>query len=361
LLEVEDYLFVRINAAGIILSCNTGARHIYGYSTDELLGKPISEFYSDEEKKNGHPWINMKGAKENGKYESEAWKCKKDGERFYANTVYKAIYNEDRSVTGYTKFTRDITAQKVLEEENKALTMLLEDKVQQRTRELEIVNKELEAFSYSVSHDLRAPLRAISGYSTMLKEDYEEKLDSEGNRIIDVIVSNTKMMSQLIDDLLAFSKMARLELVNEAVDMKTIAEKTLAEILQAEVIQPTVIINDMPPCKGDTSMLKQVWYNLMANAIKYSAKKESPVIEAGKVDDPESNVYYVKDNGAGFDMKYYDKLFGVFQRLHGSDEFEGTGLGLALAKRIISKHEGEIWGEASLNKGATFYFSIPKY
>ena len=360
LFEVEDYSFVRIDAAGTILSCNTGAKHIYGYSIHELIGKPISNLYSDEEKKNGHPWINLKSAKENGKYESEAWKCEKNGTRFYANTIYKAIYNEDKLVIGYTRFTRDITAQKELEEENKALTTRLEEKVQLRTRELEIVNKELEAFSYSVSHDLRAPLRAISGYSTMLKEDYEEKLDSEANRIIDVIVSNTKMMSQLIDDLLTFSKMARLEIVNEAVDMKVLAEKCIIEIFEAEKIKHKIIINDLPPCKGDASMLKQVWLNLLANAVKYSAKKDNPIIEAGIVEDSKNNIYYIKDNGAGFDMKYYDKLFGVFQRLHRSDEFEGTGLGLVLAKRIITKHGGEIWGEASLNVGATFYFSITK-
>jgi PAS domain S-box-containing protein len=360
LLDVEDCSFIQIDLAGTILSCSSGTKHIHGYSMHELIGMPISTFYSDEEKKNGHPWINLKIAKEEGRYECEAWKCKKDGTRFYANTIYKAIYNEDHSIIEYTKFTRDITAQKHLEEENKVLTTRLEEKVQQRTKELEIVNKELEAFSYSVSHDLRAPLRAISGYSTMLKEDYEEKLDSEANRIIDVIVSNTKMMSQLIDDLLTFSKMARLELVDKAVNMKTLAEKCVIEIVEVEKLKYKVNIDDLPPCKGDASMLKQVWLNLLGNAIKYSAKKDNPIIEVGAIEDSKNIIYYVKDNGAGFDMKYYDKLFGVFQRLHRSDEFEGTGLGLVLAKRIISKHGGEIWGKASLNQGATFYFSLPK-
>jgi PAS domain S-box-containing protein len=360
LFELEEFSFIRIDATGIILNCNKGAQHIYGYTINELIGKQVSNFYSEEEKRNGHPWLNLKSAKERGRCESEAWKCKKDGTKFYAVTIYKAIYNEEQAVTGYTKFTRDITAQKKLEEENKALTNRLEEKVQQRTKELEIVNKELEAFSYSVSHDLRAPLRAISGYSTMLKEDYEGKLDSEADRIIDVILSNTKLMSQLIDDLLTFSKMARLELVDEAVDMHSIAKKCLEEISELENCKPEVIIKEIPPCKGDAGMLKQVWFNLLANAFKYSSKKENPIIETGIVADDNNNIYYIKDNGAGFEMKYYDKLFGVFQRLHRNDQFEGTGLGLALAKRIISKHGGEIWGEASLNNGATFYFSIPK-
>jgi light-regulated signal transduction histidine kinase (bacteriophytochrome) len=219
----------------------------------------------------------------------------------------------------------------------------------------------LEAFSYSVSHDLRGPLRAISGYSTILKEDYETKLDVEANRIIDVILNNAKLMSSLIDDLLSFSKMARLEVVNEAIDMKGLAEKCMAEFLQTEEqIKYSVSILCMPTCEGDSKMLKQVWYNLISNAIKYSSKKPNAQIEAGAIDNDEAYIYYVRDNGAGFDMKYAKKLFGVFQRLHRQEEFEGTGLGLALAKRIVSKHGGEIWAESTLNEGATFYFSIPK-
>ena len=227
--------------------------------------------------------------------------------------------------------------------------------------QLKVVNKELEAFSYSVSHDLRAPLRAISGFSAMLKEDYKIKIDAEGNRIIDVIIAKTKMMGQLIDDLLKFSKMARAEVVSDSIDMKKLAETCIEDLLQNE--KKTEIyfnISPMPYCSGDTSMLKQVWFNLISNALKYSSKKSLQRIEAGAVNNDKCTIYYVKDNGTGFDMKFYQKLFGVFQRLHRKDEFEGTGVGLALAKRIISKHGGEIWAESILNEGATFYFSIPK-
>ena len=228
-------------------------------------------------------------------------------------------------------------------------------------KQLVKVNKELEAFSYSVSHDLRAPLRAISGYSTMLKEDYESKLDTEANRIIDVVVKNASMMSELIDNLLSFSKMARLELVNDNVNMYNLAQTSVAELLQTEKdIKRSVTINSLPECKGDANMLKQVWKNLIDNALKYSSKKLNPKIEVGFSQNDATHIYYVKDNGAGFDMKYDNKLFGVFQRLHRQEEFEGTGLGLALAKRIVSKHGGEIWAEAILNEGAKFYFSIPK-
>jgi light-regulated signal transduction histidine kinase (bacteriophytochrome) len=195
----------------------------------------------------------------------------------------------------------------------------------------------------------------------MLKEDYQSNLDAEGNRIIDVIIDNTKMMSQLIDDLLTFSKIARLEVVSEAVDMKQLAEKWVGELLQTENrADYSINISNLPKCKGDENMLKQVWFNLIGNPIKYSFKKLNPQIEVSAIDDGKTNIYYVRDNGAGFDMKYSSKLFGVFQRLHRSDEFKGTGVGLALAKRIISKHSGEIWAEAELDKGAVFYFSIPK-
>lgn len=227
--------------------------------------------------------------------------------------------------------------------------------------QLQDVNKELEAFSYSVSHDLRAPLRAISGYSTMLKEDYQPRLDGEANRIIDVIVDKTNLMSQLIDDLLTFSKMSRLEKVNHSINMGNIVEKCINELAANEIpLTCQIIINKLFECTGDGAMLKQVWFNLISNAIKFSSKQEKPLIEIGSDQDDKNLFYYIKDNGTGFDMKYSQKLFGVFQRLHRQDEFEGTGLGLALAKRIISKHGGEIWAQSVLHEGTTFNFSIPK-
>jgi light-regulated signal transduction histidine kinase (bacteriophytochrome) len=227
--------------------------------------------------------------------------------------------------------------------------------------QLTVVNKELEAFSYSVSHDLRAPLRAISGYSSMLREDYDPLLDDEAKRIIDVIVRNTQLMGELIDNLLSFSRMARLEVVSESVNMHRLADSSVAELLQMEKQKTkAVTVHPLPECRGDANMLKQVWTNLIDNALKYSSKTTNPQIEVGFIDDALKHIYYVKDNGTGFDMKYVDRLFGVFQRLHRQDEFSGTGLGLALAKRIVTRHGGDIWAEAILDKGATFYFSIPK-
>ena len=237
----------------------------------------------------------------------------------------------------------------------------LDNKVKERTMQLELVNKELEAFSYSVSHDLRTPLRAINGYSIKLKEDYEEKLDAEGKRIIGNVITNARMMGQLIDDLLAFSRLGKKELVHTKVDMQALATNVVNEILQHDFEQDYHInIGLLPPAEADQGMIKQVLINLLGNAIKYSAKNNHPEIEIGGRDEGTRIVYYVKDNGVGFDMAYVGKLFGVFQRLHSQAEFEGTGVGLALVKRIIDKHTGEVWAEAEENAGATFYFSLPK-
>jgi signal transduction histidine kinase len=237
----------------------------------------------------------------------------------------------------------------------------LEKKVQDRTAKLEAANKELEAFSYSVSHDLRAPLRAISGYSMILKEDYATKLDAEANRIIDISITNVKMMGQLIDDLIAFSQMGKNEAMYDAVDMKILAESCIAELFHYNKENKyEVIINHLPCCHGNSSMIKQVWVNLIGNAIKYSSKELNPRIEIGcKEDESSMHVYFVRDNGIGFDMQYAHKLFGVFQRLHNQEEFEGTGVGLALVKRIIDKHKGQVWAESTSGEGAVFYFSLP--
>lgn len=233
----------------------------------------------------------------------------------------------------------------------------LEKKVQSRTQELEAVNKELEAFSYSVSHDLRAPLRAVSGYAMMLKEDYEESFDAEAKRITGNILVNVKMMGQLIDDLLAFSRLGKREVRKQITNMKELAAATVAELSPGDKYH--IDIAEMPWCKGDSDLLKQVWINLIGNAVKYSSKRTDPHICIGSMEDAAGPIYFVRDNGAGFDNKYAEKLFKVFQRLHSHEEFEGTGIGLALVKRILDKHKGEIWADSTPGNGAVFYFRLP--
>jgi signal transduction histidine kinase len=251
----------------------------------------------------------------------------------------------------------------VLEERAAEISQLnidLERRVAERTDELEAANKELESFSYSVSHDLRTPLRAIDGYSLILLEDYAGKLDVEGMRLLNVVRDNTSRMSQLIDDILNFSRTGRLELTFAEIDMEKLAHRVFEE-LQPGVVGANlqVEIEPIPPLKGDSAMMHQVFVNLLSNAIKFSSAKEVARIKVGASTGGGETIYYVKDNGAGFDMQYANKLFGVFQRLHGVTEFDGTGIGLAIVKRIITRHGGRVWAEGEVGKGATFYFSIP--
>ncbi len=268
-------------------------------------------------------------------------------------------YNEKVAV-----YSRDETGQlarsfNIMAEEVRHSQQNLEQKVQQRTSQLEESNNELEAFSYSVSHDLRAPLRAISGYAMILKEDHSKTFDPEANRVLNNIISNASMMGRLIDDLISFSKVNKRETLYHQVDMKIMAEICFRELKQQEKSNCRLEIEDLPSCYGDGSLLKQVWLNLIGNAIKYSSKKPDPVVNISYTREENKIIYIIRDNGAGFDMKYAHKLFGVFQRLHKYDEYPGTGIGLALVKRILNKQGGEIWAEAELDKGAVFSFSMP--
>lgn len=247
--------------------------------------------------------------------------------------------------------------QKSLKEANTAL----EERVAQRTAELETANKELESFSYTVSHDLKAPLRAINGFTEILVNKYGDKLDARGKEVAAVIVANAKKMGRLIEDLLEFSRLGRKEITLEEVSMDEIVDQLLAENINANPGRTVEIHKDkLPPIKGDRSLLVQVWVNLVANAFKYSMHKDKTVINIGSYPEGDNIVYFIKDNGAGFDMKYADKLFKVFQRLHGADEFEGTGVGLAIVSRIITRHGGKVWAEAKVGEGASFYLSLPK-
>ena len=231
-------------------------------------------------------------------------------------------------------------------------------KIEEKLKE---VNKELDSFTYSVSHDLRAPLRAISGYAKILNEDYSSVIDAEGRRVVNVISNNAKKMGQLIDDLLAFSRLGRQSIVSVRIDMTSIIQSIKEDLLLfSNHNNIHITIQELINPTGDSNMIKVVMTNLLSNAIKYSSKKDEILIEIGSYRKEKNIVYYIKDNGAGFDMQYYDKLFGVFQRLHSTTEFEGTGVGLAIVQRIIKKHGGKVWAESKPDVGSTFYFSLPK-
>jgi len=242
-------------------------------------------------------------------------------------------------------------AEKQIRELNQGLTISL--------RQLEATNNELEAFSYTVSHDLRAPLRGLNGYSRMLEEDYGNVLDAEGKRLLGNIQRNATKMGMLIDDLLEFSRLGRKQIRTVPVNMEALVKEIVADVLQDQQSKAEVVIEKLPDAPADLSLIRQVWVNLISNAVKYSRKKEQPRVDIGFSIANDEVTYFVKDNGAGFSMKYADKLFGVFQRLHSPSDFEGTGIGLATVHRIITKHGGKVWADAKEKEGATFFFTLP--
>jgi signal transduction histidine kinase len=247
------------------------------------------------------------------------------------------------------------------EEELRCLNSELEQRVQERTRKLEEANQELDSFSYSVSHDLRAPLRAVDGFSRILLEDYGDKLDENAKRVLDIIRNNTQNMGRLIDDLLAFSRLGRKQIETSPIDMRHLAEDVFQQLrfgLTDHNIE--FKLAPLPDIAGDPALIRQVFVNLLSNAAKYSRPRGQAVIEVNGRTENGNCIYYVKDNGVGFDMTYAPKLFGVFQRLHSVEEFEGTGVGLAIVQRIVHRHGGRVWAEGKLDQGATFYFSLPK-
>jgi len=351
----RDYSIFMIDPNGYILNWNKGAELVKGYTADEAIGKHFSIFYTDEDKKKKRPEHNLEEAKRLGSFEDEGWRVRKDGSLFWADVIFTPIYDELQRLKGFSKITRDVTEKKTNEEEIK----LLNKKLEKNVKQLEMVNNELEAFTYSVSHDLRAPLRAIHRYTKILEEDFGTKIDGDGKRMMEGVMNNAKKMGQLIDDLLALSRLGKKDLVKKETDLTGLMNQSLNELKKAvDTSKARITIDPLGEAKVDPSLMQQVFINLLSNAVKYSSLKEKPEIHVGVKKEGAETVYFVKDNGTGFDMKYYNKLFGVFQRLHDSYEFEGTGVGLALAKRIITRHGGKIWAEAEVGKGATFYFTL---
>jgi signal transduction histidine kinase len=257
----------------------------------------------------------------------------------------------------------ELEQDKIKEERRQSLTIRalnnsLERKVQERTAELQAAHDELEGFSYSVSHDLRGPLRIINGYSKMMLSMHGNKFDEQGKKDLKAIMDNAMRMGTLIDDLLNFSRLGRADIQKQHTAMNEMVQKAVSDVKAISNSQATIQVNGFEPAECDPALMHQVWTNLISNAVKYSRKKENPVIEIGSTGHNGHQTYYIKDNGAGFDMQYADKLFAVFQRLHKVTEYEGTGVGLALVKRIITKHGGKIWADSKVNEGAAFYFTL---
>ena len=353
---LEKYALLINNSADLICiinartlkfeQVNDAAITLLGYPAEQLHDSSLLPYLDDE----GRQVVQEAGIADKEKFSFETRINGKDGSVRWLN------WNVVSKDGLWFANARDITGKKLAEQEIRQLNAELNQKVVQ----LEATNKELESFSYSVSHDLRAPLRSINGYAGIILEDHAAQLDDELRRLLDIIQGNAGKMGVLIDSLLEFSRLGRRSLKQYTVDMTELVQRGLRDLEDSHAGRVTISIGALPKAEGDPVLLYQVVVNLLSNAIKYSRNKPAPVIEIGSTDNENELIYYIKDNGAGFNMEYAHKLFGVFQRLHGDDEFEGTGVGLALVQRIIARHGGRVWAEGQPGQGATFYFSLPK-
>ncbi len=358
--KASDAIYVHEIDTGKVIEVNQRATEITGFTKEEIINGNPQDMITDDPLYTMQQAFNYLQQAAAGKPQRFEWLSrKKDGSHNWLEVNLKKanIAGEERILA----FFGVINDRKKAQIEIQKLNEELEQKVITRTEQLRKTNEELEAFSYSVSHDLRAPLRAIIGFSAILQEDYIDKLDDEAKRITGVIINNTKKMGQLIDDLLTFSRMGRQEILKTNINTGELVNEIVEDINKKENNKKKIkwLIHELPPTKGDINILRQVWINLISNAAKYSAKVPVQNIEIGSFMQDDENVFFVKDNGVGFDEKYKNKLFKVFQRLHSADEFDGTGIGLAIVEKIISKHGGKVWAEGEINKGASFYFSLP--
>jgi PAS domain S-box-containing protein len=352
---VQEYAILMLDLEGRVTTWNEGAERIKGYRAEEIIGQHFSKFYTPEAAALGKPALELKKAAEQGRFEEEGWRVRKDGSRFWASVVVTPLRDRTGQLRGFAKVTRDITERKRIEEQ-------LERQRSELTRsniELIAANKELEAFSYSVSHDLRAPLRSIDGFSLALLEDYEEKLDAEGKDNLHRVRAATQRMGVLIDDLLDLSRVTRAGMKVQKVDLSVMGRAVAAELKNSQPGRRTEFhIQEGLEAHADSNLMRIALENLLENAWKFTSKRESARIEFGQTNNNGSRVYFVRDDGAGFDSARATRLFGAFQRFHDKNDFPGTGVGLATVQRIIQRHGGRIWAESVPGKGATFYFTL---
>ena len=342
---------------GRVLNANATYCKMMGYSQIEMLDKHVSEFSHPDDYEAEIPVYSqiLTGDTNSVRYEKRF--ITKQGKIIWGELILSAIRDAAGSVRYTIAIIKDITSSKEAERELNELNERLEKIVEERTAELKEANKELEAFSYTVSHDLRAPLRSISGFATLIEKRYADAIGIDGKEYINNLNKSVKQMGALIDDLLSFSRIGKTDIQLRPTNMNDVVKVVISEIA-GQYPPADIKIGKLPTIDCDTALVKQVWVNLISNALKYSAKKEKPTVEIGTCWLNDEEVFYVKDNGAGFDMQYANKLFGVFKRLHTPDEYEGTGVGLATVRRIVTRHGGKVWADAKLDEGATFYFTL---
>lgn len=358
---VEDYAIYMLDPIGRVVIWNIGAERIFGHMPREIIGRKFNRFYPPEDRELGKPEQALVTATAEGRCQEEGWQIRRDGSRFWAISAITALRDEKGKLSGFSVIKRDISKRKAAEDEIRRLNTGLEKRVEERTAELREAYHEMEAFSYSVSHDLRSPLIHISGFAELLLSDSGEALDDKAREYLNTIINSTKRMGRMIDDLLAFSRTSRAELHKVRVDMTEIVNSVMSD-LRHEMRDRKItwlIDEQLPEVLGDPFLLRQVMFNLISNALKYTRRREEARIEVGATKADHEVLFFVHDNGVGFDMEYAGKLFGVFQRLHSTSDFEGTGIGLANVRSIIKRHGGRTWAESAVEEGATFYFSLP--
>jgi PAS domain S-box-containing protein len=345
---IKDYANVMLDPDGLVVSWNEGAERIKGYRAEEIIGQPFSRFYPAEDIHNGKPVRELALAAERGSFEDEGWRVRKDGTRFLANVVITALRDQNGRLRGFGKITRDITELKE-SEQHLGKTMA----------ELKRSNDDLELFAYVASHDLQEPLRMVASYTQLLARRYKGRLDSDADEFIAYAVDGCNRMQELIQDLLSYSRVG----ANTDAMRQTSCEDALARAvknLQATIEASKAIVehDPLPVIDTDGTRLAQVFQNLIGNAIKYRGA-ELPQIHISARQAGREWIFSVRDNGMGIESQYFDRLFVIFQRLHGQKEYQGTGIGLAMCKKILDRLGGRIWVESQVTKGSTFYFALP--
>jgi PAS domain S-box-containing protein len=347
--SIADCIMV-VDSENRIVELNPSAERLLGSSASNAIGKQLESYIPE-----------MKSVRTLTANTSSEVIIQRDGVSRIFDVRVSTIQDWQRRIVGRSIDLHDISDRKVAEQEVRRLNEELEFRVIERTKQLEIANKELEAFAYSVAHDLRSPLRAIDGFAHILQEDYGAILDNEGKRLCGVIYSESQQMGRLIDDLLTFSHISHQEMQATMIDMEELVRSVYFQLTTPKSRERIDFrISPLPKTLSDPTLIRQVWLNLISNAVKFSSKRERAVIEVNFLQEGDSSIYWIRDNGAGFDMRYAGKLFTIFWRLHTDKEFEGTGIGLAIVQRLIHRHGGEVWAESEVDKGATFYFTLPQ-
>ena len=360
IIESSDDAIFGIDLGGTITSWNRGAEQIFGYAASEMIGASIMRLIPAECQQEESEILKkvMRGERVE---HFETVRLTMDGRQIDVSSTTSAIKDSSGKIIGASKVVRDVTDRK-RGEKTHLLNVNLEQRVAERTAELQGANDELQAFSYSVSHDLRAPLRHIIGFAGALQKEAGASLSGKGLSHLTTISESATRMGKLIDDLLAFSRVGRTEVKKNEVNLDQLVGETLDDF-KAETEKRKIAwkVCPLPTVRADRALLRLALINLIGNAVKFTAGRDKPKIEIGcSASGDEAAVIFIRDNGAGFDPLYSGKLFGVFQRLHSQEEFEGTGIGLANVQRIIQRHGGRVWAEGIVDGGATFYFSLPK-